>query len=146
MTRKLLSLIFLCCLMVGLIGTALAEDIYVKNKPFKGDVIGQGMNAEISLMDIGKALDLEVVSDNGRWTLGELNLPGRELDGKIYVYLSDLKKAGLTVIHSPELGTIDISVPKGERNANKGEDDGPPAADADWGGNKPTLVYFGAAW
>ena len=75
-------------------------------------------------------------------------VPGRKQDDTVVVFVSDLKKAGLMVRHNPELDTIDITMPKGQRTSS-GESSGDrtSAAAQNWGSsNKPTLVYFGASW
>lgn len=142
MTKKSLFSILLCAFVGLMFSTGLAQDIYVKNKAYKGTVVGSGMTAEISLEELSKGLGLEFEEVNGFWQLGEYKIPGRKQDGEILVSLMDLKNAGLWVHHSPELGTIDVAVPKrkGTATARKGQ----PAGE--WGGSKPTLVYFGANW
>ena len=140
MTKKTLTSFILCGFVAVFLATASAEDIYVKNKVFKGTVVGSGMTSEINLQELSKALELEYEEQNGLWKLGDYEVPGREQDGMILVTLQDLKKAGLYVKHSPDLGTIDIAIPKAKAAVAKG-------SGGAWGGsNKPTLVYFGASW
>lgn len=147
MTRKFLRSIFFCLMMGALFGNSVAEEVYVKNKQFKGQTLGQGMSTELTLEELAGGLDLEAVSDNGYWILGEARVPGRIQDGKVYVNVKDLKNAGLMVIHSPELGTIDISVPKTKKSSATSTPKPKRQAAQEWGGaNKPTLVYFGASW
>lgn len=143
---KLVSL--LLALIVSLTGFAVAEDVYVKNKPFKGEVVGHGMDTELSLPDLAEALGLEAVSENGLWQLGEAVLPGRTIDGTVFVTLKDLKSAGFKVMHSPELGTIDISQGRKKVASSTTAPRRKPVANntnQSWGSG-PTLVYFGANW
>ena len=148
MTKKHFRVTVLCLLVAALFSTTLAEDVYIRNKQFKGQKLGQGMSTELTLQELADGLQLEAVSDNGFWQLGDIRVPGREEDGKIFVTVRDLKKAGMVVIHSPELETIDISMPKTKRTTSEGKSRkrNPQAAQSWGGGTKPTLVYFGASW
>lgn len=138
MTKKTFTSFIICGFVALFLATASAEDIYVKNKAFKGTVVGHGMTSEVSLQELSKALELEYEERSGLWRLGEFEVPGREQDGMILVTLRDLKKAGLYVKHSPDLGTIDIAVPKARAARGSG---------GTWGAsNRPTLVFFGASW
>jgi len=149
MKQNFLRFIIPCLVLLAFTGQALAEDVYVKNKPFKGTTLGTGMSTELSLEALAKALDMTVRENNGRWILGTHSLPGRDYEGEILVPLSALKNEGFVVMLSPELGTIDITAPK-ESAADKAETaEDRQAAASNWGANaggSGTLVYFGAPW
>jgi hypothetical protein len=97
-------LIALCC-------SASAEDVYVKNKPFKGTTYGSGMDTELGLEALAEQLGMKFRENNGLWDLGEYTIPGRTLDGVVIVPLSALRDAGFRVMLSPDLDTIDIGGP-----------------------------------
>jgi hypothetical protein len=143
MRKSLLSSLFLVLFLFASVLNAAAEDVYVKNKPFEGTVVGRGLSSELSLKDLGTALGLEVKQNDGQWLLGETPLSVRESEGLILVTLSALKEAGFKVIHSPDLGTIDINTGKGVMTAQV---EHRRMAEIEAGGSKPILVYFGADW
>ena len=109
----------------------------------EGEVVGQGLSTELSLEQLATALELELVQKDGDWLLGETVVPVREQDGRLYVKLSDLRAAGFKVIHSPELGTIDVNTGKGPITTGQSPQ---RMAEIAAGGSLPTLVYFGADW
>jgi hypothetical protein len=144
MRKSLLCSLFLALFLCTSVLNASAEDVYVKNKPFEGTVVGSGLSSELSLKDLGTALGMEVKQSEGQWLLGETPLAVREVDGRILVSLSALKEAGFKVIRSAELGTIDINTGMGAMTAKSEQK---RMAESGWGGgSKPTLVYFGANW
>ena len=145
MTRKVIGYLLLSFFFITLLGCASAEDVYVKNKLFKGRVVGTGLSTEVSLDDLATALGMKVTETNGRWNLGDVVVPGRSDEGKILVPVSALKKAGYRIIHSSDLGTLDISPPRSKTAAtNKQSTAYKPMSEID--NRLPTLVYFGAPW
>lgn len=143
MRKSLLSSLLLALFFFVGVLNATAEEVYVKNKPFEGTVVGSGMSSELDLKDLGTALGMEVTQSESQWLLGETPLNVREEDGRVLVTLSALKEAGFKVIHSPEIGTIDINTGKAVMTAKSEQK---RMAEISWGGSKPTLVYFGADW
>lgn len=133
-----------------LLGPTSAQEIYVKNKPFKGQTLGQGKDLELSLPDLAEALGVESKQENGLWTLGDSTVPGHEVEGNIFVHISALKDAGLKVVFNSALGTVDITNNKNLAKTNNTSGQVPRKGDVDassWGGGTgPTLVYFGASW
>ncbi len=121
-------------------GPLLAEEIYVRNQPYDGVAVGSGLQTEVLLDEIAKALELEAVKTDNGWTLDGKPLTVREAEGKTYVSLAELAKTGVRVQPSPQLGTIDIHQPLAEQKEPS------KAAAANWGGPGPALIYFGADW
>lgn len=119
-----------------------ADDIFVRNKPYKGTVRGSGVGIEVRVDELAKALGVEAVDKGGVWEIDGLSVPSRVEEGQAFVSLNDLEEAGFRVSRSAALGTIDIhkALPKSDKPKNK-------AAAADWGApTGPALVYFGAKW
>ena len=134
---------FLVFFFILSVVNAWAEEVYVKNKLYEGEVIGQGLSSELSLEQLAAALELELAQKDGEWLLGETVVPVREQDGRLYIKLSDLRVSGFKVIHSPELGTIDVNTGKEPITAQQPNS---RMAEIAAGGSLPTLVYFGADW
>lgn len=105
------ALLAVVCALSCLSGLS-AEEIFVNNRVYKGHAVGHGLDTEVVVHEIAKALKVEPVSDNGFWKLGEIRFPARKEKGVFYTTLRDLKKAGLIIIMTPGLETIDISLPQ----------------------------------
>jgi hypothetical protein len=142
MRKSLLSSILVLFFILSAVH-AWAEEVYVKNKLFEGEVVGQGLSSELNLEQLAAALELELARKDGAWLLGETVVLVREQDGRPYVKLSDLRTAGFKVIHSPELGIIDVNTGKGPIAAGQPQQ---RMSEIAAGGSLPTLVYFGADW
>lgn len=103
-------LLAMALLMIQL-GPSAAEDIYIKNRLFKGQVTGEGMGASLALEDLAKALDLPLTPGPEFYQLGDYRVRFWKGDeGTVYGRLSELKNAGITVVQNPTLKTIDISL------------------------------------
>lgn len=126
--RKLVILFLLLVL------PAAAQEISVRNKPYKGEVKGRGTEALVQLAEMAKALDLPTTQEAGGWTLGGAPIPTVSESETVYIKLSDLSKAGLKVTVNKELNTIDVHRPVARSDSNSA------------GGSGLTLVYFGAKW
>lgn len=119
-----------------------ADDIFIRNRAYKGEVITMGGTVEIELEAAAKALKAELKKNGNSWTIDGEAIQARSVEGKNFVSLDSLHKAGYKVIKNPSMGTIDVHQ-KSEAVANSGEKPDPAA----WGKKDgPTLVYFGAKW
>lgn len=100
---KRISLIAL--LLITQMGLVLGE-VYVKNKPFKGETAGTGAATLVEAEVILKALEISDFSiSDGNLVLGETTLP---LQGKL-VSLKQLADAvGAKVIVNSDFGTVDV--------------------------------------
>lgn len=113
MTRKgLWSFLAAASIFLATMAPASAEDVYVDNRPYKGQMTGFGMDTEFEVHELAEALKVEAVSDNGYWILGKVRVPARREKTKFYTTLRDLKAGGMIVVQTPSLETIDISEPK----------------------------------
>lgn len=143
-----LCLTLLCFTL--LLSPVSAQEIYVKNKPFKGQTLGQGKDLELCLPDLAEALGVDSKQENGVWTLGDATVSGHQVNGNIFVHISALKEAGFTVVFNTALGTLDITENKKSAQADGDSGKVPRKGEVDasnWGGGTgPTLVYFGASW
>lgn len=114
--------------------TLCAQELSVRNKPYKGEIRGRGLQATVRLDEIAKALDLPTQQSEAGWLLGGQAIPTTDDGGATYVQLGDLAKAGLKVTFNKELNTIDV-----HRSVAK-------AGEGPAGASGLTLVYFGAKW
>lgn len=111
-------------LLLGLFqGVAWSEDLFVLNKPFKGQVSGAGADIYVELAPMAKALGLEVKEEGGGWVLFETgHTAGAARPGEVVandrvvkhqagplVSLQDLAAAlGLKVVRNKGMGTVDV--------------------------------------
>lgn len=124
-------LAFTTCLLLALnVG---AQELSVRNKPYKGEMKGRGLEMLVRLEEMAKALDAPVVKTDQGWTLGEAVVPTVEEGGVPYIKLSDLKAAGYSVKHNKDFNTIDVNRAVAKNNAS--------VADSGW-----VMVHFGAPW
>lgn len=127
---------FLLALVVVLAVPALANNVFVGNKPFKGQVVGTGSEVRFNFFDLAKALKYEIVEGEDGWTMAGYALATFEESGVIWVNLEDIPKELVRVVRSTELNTLDLY-----RVATL--DSGPVE---DWAGADGKLVYFYADW
>lgn len=143
--------------------TASANDrFYIRNKPFKGSVVGIGhdpANIRIELKAACEALGIVLTEINGNYEIssvgrvpalppgvqgtGHLYVGVRELaftrdDGRMYVNLKELGTLiGAEFVYNRELDTLDMSMTRYSRNG---------VDNTNWGtaANSPyKLIYFG---
>lgn len=143
-----------CALLVlALACSAAAEQVFVRNKPYKGTVQGSGAQIQVELGAFVEALGMALTERNGNWVIaaaGETPAAPDGLTGKI-IYagqpLADAPQGAATVVPmrllaeavgakvvvNQDLGTVDVYAPKPDR----------PAAAADAGNpGYPTLIFF----
>ena len=85
---------------------ALADDVYVKNKLFKGQVQGAGQNLSVDAKDLLTALGIsDYTIKNGLLIVGKSKVT---LNGG-FVLLKDIAEAtGAKVVVNAALGTVDV--------------------------------------
>lgn len=98
--------------VLSCLGGLSAEEIFVNNRTYKGHAVGHGLDTEVVVHELAKALKVEPEEDNGFWKIRNIRFPARHEKGVYYTTLRDLKKAGLIIIMTPSLETIDISLPQ----------------------------------
>lgn len=105
--RSWLSVAVMCALMAL---PALAEELWVRNQPFKGQVQGTGPAMLVELDPLVKALDLQVKVEGDSVVFGDFSVPiQRQPDGTGMVNLTELAgPAGLKIKRNPTLGTVDV--------------------------------------
>lgn len=150
-----------------------ADQLYIRNRPFKGHVSAVGKNLagiRIGLEDLAQALSLKITEVNGNWVLhrpeetpalpaewegvtGKLLVGGKEVawteeGGLKWVALQECCTAlGARLSHNPAMQSVDLNLA------------GPSvvATDSSGSGHRPTvdpyvpvsqyrLVNFGAPW
>ncbi|MGE0493350.1 MAG: hypothetical protein AB7S38_29350 [Vulcanimicrobiota bacterium] len=119
-----------------------AEELFVRNRPYKGEVRGGGTSAQVRIDELAAALELELEHQNGVYSYQGTTLTTETIGEFAYIRLSDLKPLGVKVVPNPDLGTIDVYVAQADKPAPAGQ--AQPAA-ADWGSGA-VVVHFGAPW
>ena len=124
---------------------SIADDIFIRNRAYKGEVISIGGTVELELKAAAQALRAELEKGESSWILDGEPIETRAIEGKSFVTLDSLGKAGYKIIKNPNLGTIDVHQ-KSKAVAKSG--DRPKGDASDWGAinRGPTVVYFGADW
>lgn len=110
-----------------------ADEIFIRNQPYKGPARGVGGDLSFSLSHFAQALGVEAVEEEQGWTLAGLSVPTLDQDGLVWVRLADLPGELVRVERSAALQTLDIYL-----TAATQEDQGLP----DWA-IQHTLVFFG---
>lgn len=115
--------------------SAWGDEIFVGNKPFKGQSYGVGADVLFSLADLAKALDLPAHSTPDGWFLGPSKVQIHEEHGVVWIKLDDLPTDLVRVVRNKEFGTIDLYKVEGAAAASSG---------GSWPGG--ALIFFGASW
>lgn len=104
--RRLAPFILLLCLGAS----AWAQDLYVSNKPFQGEVIKSSSGVEVELEPLLKALKLDLKAADGQITIGDRTVPvTTSPSGKSMVALNAFAAAaGLTVRKNADFGHTDV--------------------------------------
>ncbi len=128
-------LLVVTLLSFSLILAASADEVFVSNQPFAGQVLGTGSKTRLKLDDLASAL--ESVADRGEdgWTIDGFPVETTQENGVVWVEVGALPEGLVRVIRSDELETLDIY--KVEQTS--------AFIDEDWGG-QGTLVCFYGAW
>lgn len=105
------SLTLLCLLtLIGLSAPCAAEEIWVKNKPFTGQVQRSGEQTLVELYPFAKAAEIELEVRGETLRFGQFTIPIQTMpDGAKMVSLQDLAGVvGLKIRKNPRLGTLDV--------------------------------------
>jgi thiol-disulfide isomerase/thioredoxin len=130
------NFLLISIVMLGLTSWAWADDVFVSNKPFKGQIYGVGSEIRFSLLDLAKALDFRAEETSKGWLLGALPVKVVQEHGVVWIDIDDLPPEMVRVVRNKDFGTVDIYRVEGAQSAS---------SDASWGG-EGTLVVFGASW
>ncbi|MBT9582775.1 thioredoxin family protein [bacterium] len=117
--------------MTSTILTVSGEQLYVRNRPFKGAVVREGRVTWIDLQSLATALNAQCTPSEGggfqfsltpaeptlvaagKVAIGGQLLETREIEGKPMISLLDVSSVpGLKVIHNKALGTVDVNFAK----------------------------------
>lgn len=152
------KLLLSCLLLATTAGSAWADKLYVRNRPYEGYVIGTLDNlsaVEVDARDFARALGYDLDEVDGNWVFrphGSKETPALTVGAhKLYagasevayrldadrklVKLADLAQAlGGRVMRHTELGTIDFDVIQGHK------------AETGFDPKKFHLIYYGADW
>lgn len=93
----------LIILMLLLTGLAVAEQVYVRNKPYKGPTSGAGAKTMVELKSLVAALDMRLED-----ALAKLELPP---ETEMVNLKETAEKLGARVSVNKALGTIDVNLP-----------------------------------
>lgn len=124
-------LLYCFFLLSVLSSSCLAEEVWVRNKPFEGAVEGSGSSLKVELPALLKALSLEAKREGDFVVFGDFRIPVETNgEGKEMVSLQEFSVgAGLKVTRSKELGTVDVySTTAGTQEGNEWDTDGVGAA------------------
>lgn len=89
-------------------GLALADDVFVGNRPFKGRIYGVGQDVRVSIEDLAKALGLSLQQVGESFRLSDEPIEVFSLDGIYWIELGKLPAQLVKVVRNKELATIDI--------------------------------------
>lgn len=96
-------------LLGGMLTPLQAEEVWVRNKLFKGRVTGSGSAIAVELRAFAKAMKIDIDVQDGRVVFGEASIAVKESGGVEMVSLHEFSAAsGLKVKANPSLGTIDV--------------------------------------
>lgn len=112
-----------------------ADNVFISNKPYKGQLYGVGNDIRFPIEEIARALGLRVDQTPEGWFLAGSRINTTEELGVVWVRLDALPNDRVRVVRNKEFNTVDLY-----RVGSKG--DFQPKT---WGG-EATLVFFGASW
>jgi hypothetical protein len=157
-------------LVLGLVlaaGPAWGEQVYIRNKPFKGTVSGKGPATSVELQALVTALGLQLTEVQGNWVVtseGETAALPTDASGTGQVYyqgkpiatadqggatlvplISTAQALGAVARHNKDMGSIDVNLPvKAVSGTTSGPSGSGPAPASFGGGYK--LINFWASW
>jgi hypothetical protein len=166
---------WIACLVLAVVltGQALCEQVYVRNKPFKGAVAGAGPSTTVDLATLVGALGFTLTEMNGNWVVtgagetpalpteaapdarqvyfkGKSILTATEGGASMVPVISTAQALGAVAKHNKDMGSIDVNLPVGQMTAaapttSGSSSSGSPAwSSSGSGGYK--LVNFWASW
>lgn len=97
-------------LLLLLTGLASGQELYVSNRPFKGEVVKAGSGLQVELEPLLKALKLNLNVEGGQLRVGDKVVPVvQSVSGKTMVSLAEFSAAAnLTVRKNADFGHIDV--------------------------------------
>jgi hypothetical protein len=128
----------LALLLVSLFSSARADDVFLGNKPFKGQVYGVGSDIRVSLQDLAGALGVTAEQTSQGWQLAGKPVKVVEDHGAVWIGLDDIPPELVRVVRNKEFGTIDMFKVAGGQSTSA-------PVKGSWGGDG-VLVFFGASW
>ncbi len=162
--RRWTSCIALLLGLVLVTGPAWGEQVYIRNKPFKGAVSGKGPATAVELQALVAALGLQLTEVQGNWVVtAEGEAPALPPDaggtGQVYFQnkpITTADQGGATLVpliptaqalgavakHNKDMGSIDVNLPV---KAVSGSPGGSGSAPASFGGGYK-LINFWASW
>lgn len=126
---------FLLALALLLMGPALADEIFVNNRPFKGSAEGSGPSLYLELAPLAKMLKLEVQAKDGVHSVN--SLPIRVKEGMVLLE-SLAQAANLKVLKNTSMGTVDIYKQKGQQKTVPRSSRGGPEDQSQTASSSPT--------
>ena len=132
LTMRLSSLLLMLLLLAL---PALANNVFVGNKPYEGEVYGTSSDVRFVLSELAEALSVEYEETESGWTLGGVSVPTLVDKDKVWVELDRLPEGLIRVVRNASLNTIDLYL-------METVEDGPDGSWASGG----TLVFFYADW
>ena len=136
--RTMFRFVLFVCLLL-LTGVVSATEIYVGNKPYRGQVYRHGGDVLFTLPELSLALDISVSKNGDVWSFGGVEINTVQDSGTVWVKLKDLPQDLVRVVNNKELNTLDLF-----RSKSVGEISG--SGDEPAWTSKNTLVYFCATW
>ncbi|MCE7871222.1 hypothetical protein DYH09_12695 [bacterium CPR1] len=158
--RRWISCLALVLGLVLVAGPAWGEQVYIRNKPFKGAVSGKGPATAVELQALVAALGFQLTEVQGNWVVtaeGETAALPTDASGTGQVYyqgkpIATADQAGATLVpliptaqalgavarHNKDMGSIDVNLPVKSVSSTGSS----PASSG--GGTR--LINFWASW
>lgn len=164
---------WIACLALAALLTSPAwcEQVYIRNKPFKGAVAGKGPQTTVDLASLVQALGMTLTQVNGNWVVtgaGQTaSLPeGATQDGMQLYYqgkaIGKMSEGGATMVpliataqslgavakHNKDMGSIDVNLPVGQMTAAEPRpaSSGSSSTSTSSFSSKYKMVHFWASW
>lgn len=152
-----------CLTLVALLTSAAwCEQVYIRNKPFKGAVAGKGAQTTVDLASLVQALGMTLTEVNGNWVVttgGEAAALPDGATGTQQLYfqgksIATLTEGGATMVaiiptaqalgavakHNKDMGSIDVNLPVAQvANAASGPSQS-------FSSSQYKMVHFWASW
>lgn len=133
-------------LIFSTLSSGLAEDLWVRNRPFRGAVLGDGSEMLVQMDLFLQALEVEADDQGDVVVIGGFPITVQEQRGTRFVHLRDVvDAAGLRLSRNPAMNTVDVRHPSagtGSRgNWSEVFDEG-PGVGSDESATKIAGAYF----
>lgn len=127
-------LVSLLLSFLAAVSSVSAQEIFVRNQPFKGPTQGLGEELSFSLPHLAQALGVEAMEGPEGWLMGGEPVRTRQEGGVTWIRLQDVPPALVRIERNAELQTLDIYLAEAVA-------EGPGV----WS-SKNRLIFFGAGW